>query len=231
MVDIQLHRCDFRHDVYYPSVSTQVTQRFGEYKPLSWYWQQGYDAALVEKNCTDFMECPVFGTVYRVPFHGGGTNSTSGTCRTDSLNSDSSTSAPPAVSGSASAHNGLDSATSDAAAAKAKAKAALAEAKKLKLNASSVVTKLAADLLQVEVMLKSKGFKQFAPVDAQGKYALTHSQLKDASNLAKQVLAGKCDAGVQLPDAKHVAELSKTAKLQTTWLQSLIQNSMMGQMP
>jgi hypothetical protein len=38
----------------------------GKYLPLSVYQAQGYDAAVIERNCQDFKFDPVVGTVYRI---------------------------------------------------------------------------------------------------------------------------------------------------------------------
>ena len=58
---------------------------YGGYQPLSWYAAQGYNTQDISDKCTDCMDHPILGKVYRVLIVSGGTSNVETTRRSDSL--------------------------------------------------------------------------------------------------------------------------------------------------
>jgi hypothetical protein len=58
-----------------------LAREYGDYQPLSWYANQGYDAALIKERCTNTQDHPVLGTCYKVNITGGGRTTIEGTHR------------------------------------------------------------------------------------------------------------------------------------------------------
>jgi hypothetical protein len=200
----------------------------GEYQPLSWYERQGYDPEAIVAQCKDVMTHKILGPCYRVTIQGGGFTTTSFERRGQILNA-TPKDAKPTSGGFTPSRHTANVQEDQAAVAQLKSEQAnlMLNQKKQKMEASKTLSKLSAELVQMELLQKQKGVKDL-PDTVKAKMLGTTHAIKEAVANCKLVLVGKAAAII---DPQEATDLAKRAKLQQQFVTKLLTNNLFIQMP
>jgi chemotaxis protein histidine kinase CheA len=189
----------------------------GNYYPLSWYKQQGYNTKRIKKYCTDTQIHPVLGKTYKVVIHGSvETNAhiTEENATFPSHGASSSTSAPPQV-----ADEAASAAKQSIKEAKAAERARAVAMKKNQALATKLLGQLATITAKISPTTTSKVFKTL-PGALTLKLTEVSKDIKDAKKTCELALnkGDELDANFQ----QQVKQLTDTANAQVTYLKAVM---------